>query len=82
MWNAIKEMLASKKALTMILSALVWVLGRFGLDLDVAEILPVVAPMWAYVLGQGLADIGKSKSQVEAAMVREVRADESKPSPT
>lgn len=66
MWQAIKEMLASKKALMAILSALVWVVGKAGLELDVDELLPVVAPLWAYVLGQAVADHGKSAAQLAA----------------
>ncbi len=66
MWKAIKGIASSKKALVAALSAVVWIAGRFGLELDAAELLPAVAPLWAYVIGQGVADIGKEKAKIEA----------------
>ena len=66
MWKAIKQILGSKKALVAILSAAVWIGGRFGLDLDIEELLPAVAPLWAYVIGQGVADVGKERAKIEA----------------
>jgi len=66
MWKAIKEMLGSKKALMAILSAAVWAGGKFGLELDADELLPLVAPLWAYVLGQSVADLGKEKAKIES----------------
>lgn len=66
MWKAIKGILRSKKALVAVLSGAIWVAGRFGLELDIGELLPVVAPLWAYVIGQGVADAGKEKALIEA----------------
>ncbi|HEU02560.1 hypothetical protein LCGC14_0678320 [marine sediment metagenome] len=66
MWKAIRGILSSKKAVVAAVSAAVWIAGRFGLELDVAELLPVVAPLWAYVIGQGVADAGKERAKVEA----------------
>ena len=66
MWKAIKGILGSKKALVAVLSGAIWVAGRFGLDLEIGELLPVVAPLWAYVIGQGVADAGKEKAKIEA----------------
>lgn len=71
MWNAVKDMLASKKALVAALSVLVYFLGKFGLDMSVEALLPAVAPLWAYVLGQGLADNGKEAEKVAVARVLE-----------
>ncbi len=47
------------------ISAAVWLGAKAGLDLDAAELLPAIAPMWAYIFAQGIADHGKSKAEVE-----------------
>ena len=64
MWNAVKEILASKKALAAIVAILVWVVGKAGLDLDAADLAPIVAVLMTYILGQGLADKGKEAAKV------------------
>lgn len=66
MWSTIKELLKSKKALVALIAAAVWVAGRFGLHLDQAELLGAVSPLWAYVLGQGIADSGKEAAKIKA----------------
>lgn len=65
MLNTVKDMLKSKKFLAAVLAGVVWVAGRFGLSLNSEELLGAVTPLWAYILGQGVADLGKAK-QVEA----------------
>lgn len=62
MLQTVKDMLASKKFLAALIAAIVWVAGRFGAELNSEELMPVVAPLWAYILGQGVADIGKLKA--------------------
>lgn len=64
MWTTIKDILKSKKFLVAAVAALVWGAGRFGLDLDKEELLGVVTPLWAYVLGQGIADHGKEAAKL------------------
>jgi hypothetical protein len=71
MLAAIKEILRSKKALVALLSVAVWVAGRFGAELAVDELLPAVAPLWAYVLGQGWADSGKEAAKIDNAPAAE-----------
>jgi hypothetical protein len=61
MWTTVKDLLKSKKALVAIVAAVVWVAGRVGLHIDQSELLGAVAPLWTYVLGQGIADVGKAK---------------------
>lgn len=62
MLQTMKDMLASKKFLAALIAAIVWVAGRFGAELNSEELVPVVAPIWTYILGQGVADIGKLKA--------------------
>lgn len=66
MWNAIKAMLRSRKFLAAVLSGAVWVAGKFGADLNAEELLPVVAPLWAYIVGTAIEDVGKGKAAIEA----------------
>ena len=72
MWNAIKSMAASKKFMMAVVSALVWILGKFGLEWDASDLLPIVAPLWAYIFGQGMADMGKERAKIEAAVANKV----------
>ena len=67
MWDTLKSLLESKKAMMAFLSMVVWVVGRLGLDLDADVLAGAVAPLWAYIFGQGIADHGKSVAQIQAA---------------
>ncbi len=67
MWNTIKEMLKSKKALMALISVAVWLGGKLGLHMDTTELLGVVTPLWTYVLAQGVADHGKEAAKITAA---------------
>lgn len=66
MWNTVKDLLKSKKALMALVALIVFVAGRFGLQLDKAELAGVVGPLWAYVIAQGVADKGKEAAKIEA----------------
>jgi len=66
MKELLKTLLTSKKFLATLVSLCVWVLGRFGLDVDAERLLPVVAIIGAYVVGQGIADSGKEAAKVQA----------------
>lgn len=81
MWKAAKQMLGSKKALAAVLSVVVWVVGRFGADLDVNELLPVVGPLWLFIFSQGIADHGKEAEKVAVAAEAEKAAADLGPVP-
>lgn len=66
MWQTVKEILKSKKALVALVAAVVWLAGKFGAHLDSETLLGAVTPLWAYVLGQGIADHGKEAAKIEA----------------
>lgn len=59
MWQTFKDLLKSKKAMMAFISSGVWVAGKFGLQLDTEELLPVVGPLWGYIAAQAGADWGK-----------------------
>ena len=65
MKKAIKGLLSSKKALMAFISAAVWIGGKVGLDLDAAELLPAVSPMWLYIFAQGATDFKKEAAKIE-----------------
>ena len=69
MWEAVKGILSSKKALMAFVSILVWVVAKAGLDLSAEQILPIVGPLWLYIFGQSVADFGKEKAKVDAETV-------------
>ncbi len=65
MKQALKDMLGSKKATAMIVGLLVGLGGKYGLDLPPEELTAILSPVLAYILGQGIADVGKEKARIE-----------------
>ena len=65
MWNAIADMLKSKKALTAIAAAIVAGGAKIGWDVSTEELMPILTPLMAYIVGQGIADHGKERAKVE-----------------
>lgn len=63
----LKELLASKKFLALLAALLAWVIGKLGLDIPAADLLPVLGLIAIYIVGQGVADLGKESSKVLAA---------------
>lgn len=61
----VKTLLTSKKALATLAAILVWVIGRAGADVDAEELLPVIASLAAFVVGQGWADSGKEAAKLK-----------------
>ena len=58
-----KAFYKSKKWWAAVVGALLPILNRVsGLDLDATELVLVSTPLVGYILGQGVADIGKNKS--------------------
>ena len=67
MWLAIKQLLASRKVMVAIISAVVYGVGKLGLHLDTEELVPMVAPFWGALLGLAAEDFGKQAAKVTAA---------------
>lgn len=65
-WGTIKPLAASRKFQVAVLSAIIWALGKIGLNLSQADVLPVVAPLWIYIFGVAIEDAGKAKAVVQA----------------
>lgn len=60
----IVDLLTSKKALAAVSSIVINLVGRIGLDLDQEAVNQVVWPLWIYILGQGIADMGKEAAKI------------------
>lgn len=67
MWEAVKGLLASRKALAAIAGTVVGLVAKLGVDLDTESLVAVLAPIMAYILGQGIADAGAGKEAKKAA---------------
>ena len=57
----IKSLFGSKKFTVALFAVLVWVVGLFGLDATTEQVGAIVSPLMAYIVGQGIADVGKGK---------------------
>jgi hypothetical protein len=62
----IKALLSSKKFVAALIAALVWLGGKVGLHVDTETMAGIVGPIVMYVLGQGVADAGKTAAQITA----------------
>lgn len=65
----LSDLLSSKKALVAILGLLIGFGSKYvpGLEhLDTNELAVLLSPVVAYILGQGLADVGKESAKIEA----------------
>lgn len=58
----LKELLSSKKFTVALAATLVWAVSLIGFDVSVEAIGAMLSPLYAYVLGQGIADVGKAKA--------------------
>jgi len=65
MLDTLKGLIASKKAVAMIVGVL---MGAFGkkLGLDETSVTQIVGAVMAYVIGQGIADHGKEAVKAKA----------------
>ena len=59
-------MFTSKKALTAIASVLALLSTKCGfIEISTNEMLTYISPLMAYIVGQGLADVGKERAIIE-----------------
>ena len=67
--KTIRDLLASKKFLVAAISVIAHVAGRYGFDVDQEAMLTILSPLYAYIVGQGIADSSKPK-QAELPVAR------------
>lgn len=69
LWSLLKVLLGSKKrvaalsAVLLVLLQPLWL--KLGLDLNLDQVELIVGALAAYILGQGLADMGKEAKTLE-----------------
>lgn len=59
MLSAIRAMIGSKKAIAAVAGVITAAALKIGLDLDTEAVAAVLSPILAYILGQGVSDLGK-----------------------
>lgn len=59
MLDTLKTLLKSKKFLVACVAVAVWAGGKIGWSIDNDQLLGAVTPLWAYIIGQGIADAKK-----------------------
>jgi hypothetical protein len=60
MWKMLAEILTSKKAIATLAGVLIVATNRLGLQLPEEAVTQIIGAIAAYVVGQGLADLGKN----------------------
>jgi len=65
MWKAFGDLIKSKKAIVAICTAIVAFGSKIGWDVSTEELMPIITPLMAYIVGQGIADHGKEKAKME-----------------
>lgn len=63
--DLIKHLLSSKKFIATLLGFVIALAARFGFEVSYEELLALVSPFIAYILGQGIADFGKEAKKIE-----------------
>lgn len=71
----LKELLGSKKFWMTVTTVIVYVVGKFGLDVAFDDLWPIMAALMTFVLGQGVADINKHAPLPPGATGQRVATD-------
>lgn len=64
--DILRDMLSSKKFIAMLVGIVVTLTAKVGFDIDDETATMIVGLVASYVLGQGIADNGKSKALIDA----------------
>jgi hypothetical protein len=64
----LKSLLGSKKFTVAITATLVWAVSLLGFNVESQTIGAILSPLYAYVLGQGIADAGGRKLETGAPL--------------
>ena len=75
MWNMFAELLTSKKALAAVSGVIIAAAARYGLNLPEDAVNQILAPIVAYIVGQGLADFGKGAKTISASPISQKMAE-------
>ncbi len=61
--SIVRSLFASKKFTVAFAATVVWLVSLAGFDVDPETVGAVLSPLYAYVLGQGIADAGGKRTQ-------------------
>lgn len=64
--DLIKSLLSSKKFIAAIVGIAIAIGGRYGLNFDPELVREIVLLLAAYVVGQGISDLGKDAAKITA----------------
>lgn len=59
------DLATSKKLIAAVLSVIIIVLGHFGIDIELDALMTVISPILVYIVGQGVADMGKEARKID-----------------
>lgn len=59
-----KDLFSSKKFIVLLVSLIVYLASRFGLEVKQSELEPLIAMVGAWLVGQGISDAGKGAAKM------------------
>ena len=62
--DTVKSLFRSRKFTVALTATAVWAVSLLGFDVDPETVGAILSPLYAYVLGQGIADAGGKKAPV------------------
>lgn len=65
MWKAAKGAFGSKRFFAALVAGIGYVVMKQGWDFDVETAALAVSPLWFYIWGQSVSDIGKGKRELD-----------------
>lgn len=63
LWRTFKELVDSKKFIVFLVTVILVLSNRFGLNLETEAVQKVVYLAVAYLVGQGIADVANGKKE-------------------
>ncbi len=60
-----KNLFTSKKFIVCLISVILMVINELVIQINVEKMLGIISPLLLYIVGQGIADIGKEKAKVK-----------------
>lgn len=67
-WQVIKEAATSKKFIVTVAGVIAAAAMKINLELSTEAVATIIAPVIAYIIGQGWADSGKEAAKVEGTV--------------
>lgn len=68
-----KPLASSRKFQAATIAGITWAIGKIGLSLSTETLIPIVSPLWLYIFGVAIEDVGKGKAQVQAASLASLK---------